>query len=120
MTIANSKEYTIDAGGRTLGRVATEAAKALMGKHRPDYTPNVDSEVTVRIINASKMYTRERKRTTQMYQSYSGFPGGLKRESLGNLSVRLGYGEALKRSITRMLPRNTMRTPRLKRLIISE
>ena len=59
-------EYTIDAAGKTLGRVASEAAKALMGKTMPDYTPNVRSEVKVKIVNAKKLYMRDRKKTQKM------------------------------------------------------
>ncbi|PIR83564.1 50S ribosomal protein L13 [Candidatus Kaiserbacteria bacterium CG10_big_fil_rev_8_21_14_0_10_51_14] len=120
MTTATDKTHTIDAAGRTLGRVASEAAKALMGKTRADYTPNKNSGVKVTITNASKMYIRERKRTQKVYTSYSGFPGGLKRESLASVSARRGHGEAIRRAVARMLPRNTMHTARLKNLTIGE
>jgi large subunit ribosomal protein L13 len=113
--------YTIDAAGKSLGRVASEAAKALMGKTRADYVPHKRSDVSVTISNASKLYIRERKRTGKIYHTYSGYPGGMKRESLSSLSSRKkGNGEALKRAITRMLPRNTMRTARFKNLIVTE
>ncbi|MEK7133914.1 MAG: 50S ribosomal protein L13 [Patescibacteria group bacterium] len=112
--------YQIDAAGKTLGRVASEAAKALMGKMRADYTPNIDSNVKVSIENAGKLYIREHKRTQKIYTTYSGHPGGLKRESLASLSARKGRGEAIRRAVARMLPRNTMHTPRLKNLIITE
>ncbi|MBI5457237.1 50S ribosomal protein L13 [Candidatus Kaiserbacteria bacterium] len=112
--------YTIDAAGRTLGRVASEAAKALMGKMRPDYTPNKNSNVKVSVTNASKLYIRERKRSRTIYTTYSGYPGGLKRESLASLTARKGNAEALRRAVARMLPRNTMHTPRLKNLAVTE
>src|SRR3989338_2517629 len=111
--------YTIDAAGRTLGRVASEAAKALMGKMRADYTPNKNSGIKVTVANVSKLYIRERKRTRKIYTTYSGFPGGQKRESLASLNARKP-GEALRRAVARMLPRNTMHTPRLKNLLIIE
>ena len=120
MTIATDKTHTIDAAGRTLGRVASEAAKALMGKTRADYTPNKSSAVKVSITNAGKMYIRERKRTQKIYTSYSGFPGGQKRESLASLSARKGHGEAIRRAVARMLPRNTMHTARMKSITITE
>lgn len=116
----DKKTYTIDAGGKMLGRVASEAAKALMGKTRPDYTPHIDSKVKVHISNAAKMYVRESKRTTKVYQTYSGYPGGLRSESFASLSTRKGHGETLRRAVARMLPRNTMHTPRMKNLIITE
>jgi large subunit ribosomal protein L13 len=112
--------HTIDAAGKALGRVASEAAKALMGKMRADYTPNKNSGVKVTIVNADKLYIREKKRTGKIYTTYSGYPGGLKRESLASLSARKGKGEAIRRAVTRMLPRNTMRVARLKNLSITE
>lgn len=112
--------HTIDAAGQTLGRVASEAAKALMGKMRPDYTPNKSSEVKVTVTNVDKIYIRERKRTQKIYTTYSGYPGGLKRESLASLTTRKGRGEALRRAVARMLPRNTMHTARMKSLTVTE
>ncbi len=110
-------EYTIDAAGRTLGRVASEAAKALMGKTSPDYTPNKRSVVKVTVTNLSKLSIREDKRTGKIYTTYSGYPGGIKRESLASLTERKGNAEAVRRAVRRMLPRNTMLTARLKNLI---
>jgi len=113
-------EHTIDASGKTLGRVASEAAKALMGKTKADYTPHIRSDVHVKIINAKKLYVRDAKRRTKVYQNYSGYPGGLRSETFKELAARRGYGAPLKRAIERMLPRNTFRTPRLKNLEITE
>lgn len=114
------KTYTIDAAGKSLGRVASAAAKALMGKTRADYTPHIESGVKVTVTNASKLFIREKKRATKVYQKYSGYPGGLKQETLSNLSARKGYGEAVRLAVKRMLPRNTMLTARLKNLTITE
>ena len=115
----NNTEHTIDAAGKTLGRVASEAAKALMGKMRADYTPNKNSGVKVTITNAGKLYIRERKRIGKIYSTYSGHPGGMKRESLSSLNARKP-DEALKRAVRRMLPRNTMLGARMKSLTISQ
>ncbi len=111
--------YTIDAAGKTLGRVASEAAKALMGKMRADYTPNKLSAVKVTVVNTSKIYTREKKRQQKVYTNYSGYPGGLKRETLSMLNVRKP-GESVRRAVERMLPRNTLRVGRLKNLTITQ
>ena len=116
----NTKEHTIDAAGKALGRVAAEAAKALMGKMRADYTPNILSGVKVIIKNASKLHMRDRKLTTKIYQTYSGYPGGRRDESLRALNARKGYSAAVRLAVTRMLPRNTMRVARLKNLTIEE
>lgn len=112
--------YSIDAAGRTVGRVASEAAKALMGKTTASYTPNVLSDVKVSIVNASKIYSRERKSTNTFLKTYSGWPSGQKVVSIANIARKKGHGEVIRRAIERMLPRNTMRTPRLKNLTISE
>lgn len=114
------RTFTIDAAGRTLGRVASEAAKMLMGKTLASYTPHIRSDIKVTVVNAAKMYSRERKRKSTIYTTYSGYPGGQKRESLAHLNERKGHGEAIRRAVQRMLPNNTMRTPRMKNLIVTE
>lgn len=121
--MANKKTtttYAIDAAGKALGRIASEAAKALMGKTSADYTPHIRSDVKVSISNAAKMYTREKKRAQKTYVSYSGYPGGLKRETLSMLNARLGKGAAIRKAVSRMIPRNTMHTARMKNLTITE
>ncbi len=114
------KSYSIDASGMSVGRVAAQAAKALMGKSHADYTPNIVSLVKVTISNAGKIRITEKKRLQKKYTDYSGHPGGLKIESLGSLIGRRGKGAAVRRAVERMIPRNTMKTSRLKRLIINE
>ena len=115
-----ASEYTIDAAGKTLGRVASEAAKALMGKTSADYTPHIRSVVVVKVVNAAKIAMREKKSVKKMYKTYSGYPGGQQLESYKMLSSRRGAGEPLRRAVKRMLPRNTFLTDRLKNLLISE
>lgn len=112
--------YTIDAAGKALGRVASEAAKALIGKMSPDYTPNVRSDVKVTITNASKLVVREKKLLQKTFTRYTGFPGGFKKESLGRLNARKGEGEAVRRAVASMLPKNTMRVARMKNLTVTE
>lgn len=117
--MAMKTEFTIDASARSIGRVASEAAKMLMGKTSPDYTPNAKPIIKVLIVNAGKLSVSEKKRLGKKYTRYSGYPGGLKTERLGNLSARKGYGEPLRRAIERMLPRNTLRLGRMKNLKIT-
>lgn len=114
------KKYEIDASGKSIGRIAAEAAKALMGKVHADYTPNIRSNVRVTISNAKKIRVTEKKRLQKKYTEYSGHPGGLKIESLGSLIGRRGNSAAVRKAVERMLPRNTMKTARLKKLIINE
>lgn len=118
-TGVTQKEYVIDAKGKRLGRVATEASSVLLGKNSPDFTKNNIADVIVKIENASKMDISE-AREKETYQSYSGYPGGLRSETLVHLGKRLGYAEALRRSITGMLPKNKLRKPTLHNLKISE
>lgn len=120
MTTTHASTYKIDAAGRTVGRIASEAAKALMGKMSASYTPHILSDVKVTIVNASKVYSRERKRTHTFLKTYSGWPSGQKVVSIANIAAKKGHSEVIRRAIARMLPRNTMHTPRMKNLTISE
>ncbi|MEK7132674.1 MAG: 50S ribosomal protein L13 [Patescibacteria group bacterium] len=112
-------EYTIDASGKTLGRIASLVAKTLMGKTEPGYTPHTPSSIKVNVVNASKLSISDRKKLGKKYTTYSGYPGGLKTEALGALRNRKGNSEPLRRAILRMLPRNTMLAGRMKNLKIS-
>lgn len=114
-----TNEYKIDAAGKRLGKIATEAASVLLGKNSPTFMKNEVADVTVVIENASKMDIPEKKKE-EIYQSYSGFPGGRRTETLEHLGERLGYAEVLKRTIRGMLPKNKLRQPTLHNLKISE
>lgn len=111
---------TIDASGRSLGRVASEAAKILMGKTSPSYTANRDDAPRVVVTNAGKITISERKLKAKRYTSYSGYPGGLRTERLRDLAARSGKSEAVRRAIERMLPRNALRKDRMMKLTITE
>ncbi len=113
-------EITIDAAGKSLGRVASEAAKALMGKTSPDYTPHIRSDVRVKITNAGKLSMSQKKQIQKVYTRYTGSSGGLRQESFAALSVRRGAGAPIRKAVERMLPRNTFRTARLKNLVITD
>ena len=113
------REYIIDAKGKRLGRVATEAASVLLGKDSPAFAKNVVSAVTVKITNARLLDIKER-RSKEIFQTYSGYPGGRKEETLGHLAARRGYGEVLRRVIGGMLPKNKLHKPRMHNLVISE
>lgn len=119
--IANTKtEYTIDAKGKRMGQVASEAAALLLAKNSVDFVRHIPADVSVSVVNASLMDISEKKRAMSEYQTYSGYPGGQKREKLGNLAKRRGYSEVLKRTISGMLPKNKLREIRLKNLTITE
>jgi len=112
-------EYHINAAGRRLGRVATEAATALIGKRQPDFTKHTVAKVVVKIENASQLDIPDKKKT-ELYQSYSGYPSGPKTETLVHLANRRGYSEVLRRTIKGMLPKNKLQALRMKQLIVTE
>jgi large subunit ribosomal protein L13 len=114
-----SKNHTIDAAGKRLGKIATEAAAVLIGKNDVDFARNVVNDVTVTIVNASKLDVPEKK-GGEIYQSYSGYPGGLRSETLKHLGTRRGYAEVLKRTISGMLPKNKHRKRLMTQLVVTE
>lgn len=117
--VSTTREYTIDATGKRLGRVATEAASVLLGKDQTDFAKHVVAPVKVLITNASKLDISE-KRAQEEFQTYSGYPGGQRTETLGHLAKRRGYGEVLNRVIGGMLPKNKLHKLRMKNLIVTE
>jgi large subunit ribosomal protein L13 len=119
MTTTNTKTHTIDAQGKRLGKVATEAATILMGKNEPTFAKHIMSDVVVTIENASKLDIPEKKRG-EIYQSFSGYPGGRKEETLEHLATRRGIAEVIKRTVNGMLPKNKHQKPLMKQLIINE
>jgi len=113
------KEFIIDAKGKRLGRVATEVATVLLGKTSPDFSKNVIAPVHVRVENVSLLDISE-KREIEEFQTYSGYPGGRKVETLGHLARRQGYAEVLRRVVNGMLPKNKLQSLRMKNLEITE
>lgn len=109
---------TIDAKDKTLGRVASAAAKALLGKHSASFAKNVVAAEQVTIINASGIRVSGNKERDKEYIRYSGYPGGQKIESYQQLTDRRGKEEAIRRAVLRMLPKNKLQTPRIKNLKI--
>ena len=118
-TTLTKKEYTIDAEGKRLGIIATKAASYLIGKNLASFARNIAPEVTVNIINASKLDLSDKK-SKEIYQSYSGYPGGRKTETMAHLGERRGYSEAVRRTIKGMLPKNKLQTPMMKNLNVTE
>lgn len=118
-TETNTREYTIDATGKRLGKVATEAATYLQGKDMPDFANNVLAPVTVTIENAGKLDIPENKKG-EVYQTYSGYPGGQKDETLEHLGERLGYAEVVRRTVKGMLPKNKLQSQMMKNLLVTE
>ncbi len=114
-----TREYTIDAAGKRLGKVATEAATYLLGKDQPDFTKNIAAPVKVHVINVAQLDMSEKKKQ-EIYQSYSGYPGGRNEETFEHLAERLGYAEPVRRTIKGMLPRNKLQAVMMKNLVVTE
>ena len=79
------KWYVIDAEGKTLGKLAVEAAMILRGKKKPTYTPHIDTGDYVIVINAEKVAVSGKKESDKVYKRHSGYPGGLKETTLGEM-----------------------------------
>lgn len=101
------KWYVIDAEGKTLGRLAALAANMLRGKHKPQYTPHVDTGDFIVVINAEKVVVTGKKETDKMYYSHTGYPGGLKVTSFKDL-VAKNPCAAIEKAVKGMLPHNTL------------
>ena len=105
----------LDAEGQTLGRMATEIATRLRGKHKPEYTPHVDTGDYIVVVNAEKVRVTGNKAKAKMYHHHSGFPGGLKSFSFEKLIDRAPE-RVLKRAIKGMLPRTPLGRAMFKKL----
>ena len=114
------EQHTIDAKGKKLGRVASEAAHILMGKNTPDFTRNNVKDVVVSITNATEIQFDEKKQKQKQYVHYTGYPGGKREEVLSHLLDRKGVTEVLKRAVYGMLPANRLRKKRLSNLTVEE
>ena len=107
--------HVIDAEGAVLGRVATQVATLLRGKHKPIYAPHVDTGDHVIVINASKLDVSVRKQQQKLYRRHSGYPGGLREESLEHLLER-DPERVVRLAIRGMLPKNRLGRATLKKL----
>ncbi|MCM3164434.1 50S ribosomal protein L13 [Metabacillus litoralis] len=109
------KWYVVDAEGKTLGRLASEVASILRGKHKPTYTPHVDTGDHVILINAGKIELTGKKLTDKIYYRHSQFPGGLKSRTA--LEMRTNYPEKmLELAIKGMLPKGSLGRQMAKKL----
>ena len=108
--------FTIDAKGKTLGRVASAAAKALMGKMSPDYAPNIVPKVIVTIENAQLTKMTEKRMKETLHERYSGYPGGLKMATNAKIIEGKGVKELYRLAVYNMLPANKLRTGMMKNL----
>ncbi|MEO8362801.1 MAG: 50S ribosomal protein L13 [Ilumatobacteraceae bacterium] len=107
--------HLVDADGLVLGRMCTEVANILRGKHKPTFMPNIDSGDHVVVINASKIVLTRQKADQELVYDYSGYPGGLRSETYGRL-LRRKPEDAIRRSIRGMLPKGPLGRQMIKKL----
>ena len=112
-----SKWYIIDAANKPLGRVATEAAKLLRGKHKPTFTPNIDVGDHVIVLNCSEVILTGNKLNQKMYYNHSGFPGGL-RERNAKVMIENYPVEMVERAVKGMIPHNRLGRATAKKLFV--
>lgn len=111
------KWYVIDAAGQVVGRLAVRIADILRGKHRPEYTPHVDTGEFVIVVNADKVRFTGKKLLTKKYRWYTHHPGGLKEISARDLLARRPE-DVLREAVKRMVPRNRLGRQQMTKLKI--
>ena len=109
--------YVIDAEGKTLGRMATEIARRLRGKHKAEYTPHADTGDYIVVVNVDKLRVTGNKLEDKIYYRHSGFPGGIYETSFGKMHARFP-GRPLEKAVKGMLPKGPLGYAMLKKLKI--
>ncbi len=107
--------FVVDATDQTLGRLASRVARVLEGKHKPTYATHLDSGDHVIVVNASRIGVTRGKRESKVYSRHSGYPNGLRQETLGELLDRRPE-EVIRRAVKGMLPRNRLGAQQLRKL----
>ncbi len=113
----NRDWYIVDAAGKTLGRLSTEIATLLRGKHKPTFTPHVDNGDYVVIINAEKIHLTGKKMSDKIYYKHSGHPGGLKMQTAGDMLAKHPE-RLLELSIKGMLPKGPLGKGMFRKLFV--
>ncbi len=107
--------YVVDAADKTLGRLASEIAHRLRGKHKPEYTPHVDTGDYIVVVNAEKIRVTGNKTTDKMYHHHTGYPGGLKSMSFEKL-IDKAPERVIQGAVKGMLPKNPLGRAMFKKL----
>ena len=111
------KWFVVDATNKPLGRMCTEIAAVLRGKHRPDFTPHVDTGDNVIVINADKVRLTGRKWDLKEYQTYSGYPGGQKTTTAKGLHTKKPF-VIVEKAVRGMLPKTKLGRAQFKKLFV--
>ncbi len=107
--------FVIDATDKVLGRVAAEVARRLRGKHKPEYTPHVDTGDYIIVVNAAKLRVTGAKNTDKKYYRHSGYPGGIYETTFEKMQQRFP-GRALEKAVKGMLPKGPLGYAMIKKL----
>jgi large subunit ribosomal protein L13 len=107
--------YVVDASGETLGRLASRIARVLEGKHKPTWSPTLDSGDHVIVLNAARIVVSSDKVDSKLYVRHSGYPQGLRQETLGHLLARRPE-EVIRRAVKGMLPHTRLGVQQLRKL----
>lgn len=109
--------YVVDAEGKTLGRLASEVARRLRGKHKPEFTPNIDTGDYIIVINADKIGVTGKKRKDKVYYRHTGYIGNLKSATFDEMQAK-NPGKVIELAVKGMLPRGPLGRAQLKKLKI--
>jgi large subunit ribosomal protein L13 len=112
---AENNWYVIDAEGKTLGRMAAEIAHRLRGKHKPEYTPHVDTGDYIVVVNAEKVSVTGKKTTDKLYHRHTGYPGGLKTRTFNEM-VEKAPEDIITLAVKGMMPRIPLGRAMLRKL----
>ncbi len=118
---AKKEWVVVDATDQVLGRLCTKVAKLLRGKYKPSFTPHVDCGDNVIIVNAEKIVLTGNKMTDRVFLSYSGYPGGQKKQTPASIIAKPnGYEKLIRRTVKGMLPKNKLANRLITNLYIYE
>ena len=109
--------FVVDADNKVLGRLASEIARRLRGKHKPEFTPHVDTGDYIVVVNASKIRVTGNKELDKKYFRHSGFPGGIYETTFGKMQERFP-GRALEKAVKGMLPKGPLGYAMIKKMKI--
>jgi large subunit ribosomal protein L13 len=109
--------FVVDADNKVLGRLASEIARRLRGKHKPEFTPHVDTGDYIVVVNASKMRVTGNKDTDKVYYRHSGYPGGIYETTFAKMQERFP-GRALEKAVKGMLPKGPLGYAMIKKMKI--
>lgn len=111
----NSEWFVVDAEGQTLGKLATQVANVLRGKHKPTFTPHVDTGDFVVVINAEKIHVSGKKRTQKLYRHHTGYIGNLKTRTFEQLQAKHPE-RIIEKAVKGMIPHNRLGRQQIKKL----